>query len=175
MTIELPGAVLRQPLYSAGVMFTYASATAVEGIAHLCGGAISIEELPCRVIVISENEATSSSISQTMSHAGYHVRLVGDARQTLTAAKESHADAVILDLHDASERSTGWVLDVLAADSATANIPTVALGDPASLEPERRRLLDERGVRVLAVSFTPEELLNVIAKTLNERRVPATR
>ncbi len=170
LTIELPGAVLKQPLYGAGVMFTYASASAVEGIAQLCGGAIAIEELPCRVIVVSEHEAMSAGIGRTMSHAGYHVRLVGDARQTLAAARESHADAVIVDLTGSAEHPPEWVFDLLAADDATAGLPAVVLLDPASIGAERRRLLDERGVRVLPVSFTPQDLLTAIAATLNERR-----
>ncbi len=175
LTIELPGAVLKQPLYGAGVMFTYASASAVEGIAQLCGGAISIEELPSRIIVVSEHEGMGASISQTMSHAGYHVRLVGDARQTLAAARESHADAVIVDLTDGIERPPEWVFDLLAADAATAGIPAVVLLDPTSIGADRRRFLDERGVCVLPASFTPQDLLKAIAATLNDRRIPATR
>ncbi len=175
MTIELPGAVLKQPLYAAGVMFTYASAAAVEGIAQLCGGAIAIEELPCRVIVVSGNDATSASVSRTMSHAGYHVRLVGDPRQTLAAAKESHADAVIVDLAEGGEQAAGWVLDLLASDAATSGLPAVALGDLASLEPERQRFLTGRGIRIIPAAFSPQELLKVIAATINDRRIAAAR
>jgi CheY-like chemotaxis protein len=169
MTIELPGAILKQSLFAAGVMFTYASASAVEGIAQLCGGAIAIEELPCRVIVVSVNEETSAALGRTMSHAGYHVRLVGDPRQTLAAAKESHADAVVVDLHD-NERHVGWLLDVLATDAATAALPALVLADADVLDADRRRTLDARGVRVVPPTFSSDELLAAVAETLNARR-----
>jgi CheY-like chemotaxis protein len=104
-----------------------------------------------------------------MSHAGYHVRLVGDPRQTLAAAKESHADAVVVDLHD-NERHVGWLLDVLATDAATAALPALVLADADVLDADRRRTLDARGVRVVPPTFSSDELLAAVAETLNARR-----
>jgi CheY-like chemotaxis protein len=173
LAIELPGgAVLRQPSYAIGVMFTYASASAIEGIAQLCGGAIAIEELPSRVLLVSDDAGINRSVSSTMSQKGYHVRLVTDAREALAAAKESHADLIIVNLKSNRERSMWWVLDLLASDGAVNTIPVVALAEPSAITAEHHRVISERGVALLSPSFSTQELLTLIAVVLRGRQLP---
>jgi hypothetical protein len=51
-----------------------------------------------------------------------------------------------------------------------SDLPALVLGDVDALDPDRRRMFEARGVRVLPATFTPEELLAAVAMTLNARR-----
>lgn len=175
LAIELPGgAVLKQPTYAIGVMFTYASASAIEGIAQLCGGAIAIEELPSRVLLVSDDAAVNRAISNAMSSHGYHVRLVTDAREALAAAKESRADVILVNLTSNRERSMWWVLDVLAADSVVQTIPVIALTGSSAVNADQHRVISERGVALLSPSFTSQDLLRLVAATLQGPQLPTS-
>ena len=168
MTIELPGgAVLKQPAYAVGVMFTSVSAAAMQGVAQLCGGALSIEELPFRVLVVSADAKLNATVSEALSGAGYQIRLVTDAKATIRAAKESGADLAVVDLRERSKPSMWWVLELIESDPVTAGIPLVALADPASLNAELQRHLADRHVRVLPQPFVPADLLSLLAHALH--------
>ena len=146
MTIELPGgAVLKQPAYAVGVMFTSVSAAAMQGVAQLCGGALSIEELPFRVLVVSADAKLNATVSEAL----------------------SGADLAVVDLRERSKPSMWWVLELIESDPVTAGIPLVALADPASLNAERQRHLADRHVRVLPQPFVPADLLSLLAHALH--------
>ncbi len=167
LTIALPGGgVLERPAYVTAVMFTHASASAVQGVAQLCGGAIAIEELPFRVLVVSDDKRINADVGGSLAGAGYQARLVTDAREALAAAQQCHADAAIVNLRLNREPSMWWVLEVLESDPATAGIPLVALAEPASLKPDRRQYLVERRVRLLPLPVSTDDLLALLARTL---------
>lgn len=169
--IELPGgAVLKRPVYALGVIFTYVSAAAMQGIVQLCGGGLSVEELPYRILVVGDDVKLNGVVSSTLTDAGSLVRVVTDARRVLSAAKESPTDAVIADLRLEREPSMWWVLEVLETDPATAGTPLAVLAESASLTPDRRRYLAERRVRLLTQPFTPEELVSVLRGALADDR-----
>jgi CheY-like chemotaxis protein len=100
------------------------------------------------------------------------VRLVTDAREALAAAKESHADVIIVNLQSNRERSMWWVLDLLASDCALNTIPVVALAESSSMTAEHHRVISERGVALLSPSFSTQELLSLVAVVLRGRQLP---
>jgi CheY-like chemotaxis protein len=165
-TIELAGgAILKQASYTVGIVFTQASGAAMQGIAQLCGGALSIEQAPYRVLVVSDDAALGASIGEALIGAGYRARLVTDARGAIGAAKESSADIAVVDLRESSM----WrVLDVLESDPATARIHVLALTGPA-LNAEDQRYLAGKRVQVIAQPFVAKDLLLQLAQALRER------
>lgn len=169
MAVELPGgAVLTGRLHALGVLFTSVSSAAMQAIVQLCGGTLSVEELPYRILVVSDDAVSNAGMSQTLIDFGYQVRPVTDARQVLDAAKESRADAVLIDLAWRGEPSMWWVFEVLKTDPATARIPLVALTEADALKPDRARYLAERRVRVLTQPTARDTLQSVLQDALRE-------
>lgn len=169
--LQLPGgAVLARPLYALGVVFTSVSSAAMQAIVQLCGGRLTVEELPYRILVVGDDAALNAGICQTLTDLGYQVRVVTDARQVVDAAKDSRADAAVIHVALHREPSTWWVVEVLKTDPATALMPLLALAEPASVKPDRARYLAERHVRVLAESPAPEALQLALQDALREAR-----
>lgn len=166
MGITLPGgAVMKQTAYAIGVMFMHMSAAAMQEIAKLCGGAIAIEELPFRILFVSDDPDVNAGINKAISSAGYQVRLVTEPREVIAAAQEGRADAAIVNLRLDRDPSMWWVLEVIECES----VPIIALGDAALLSPGERRRLEERRVEVVPLSSAPQQLLALLARIFNPR------
>jgi DNA-binding response OmpR family regulator len=138
----------------------------MQSIVELCGGSLAVEALPYRLLAVDDDETRNEQICRTLIDAGYVVRLITDPRQAVEAAKESRADAVILNLGLEREPSTWWVLESLAADAETTATPVLALVEPASLRPDRQRYLAARRVRALTAPVTFEDLLSALEAVL---------
>lgn len=169
VTVELPGgAVLKRAAFSLGVVFTTVSSDAMQSIIQLCGGTLTVEELPHRVLVVDDDPVLAGSITQLLTERGYQVRSVSDARQVLVAAKASRADAVLIHLSKVRESSMWWALETLQSDPATASIPVVVLTGPQLVEGDHARYLGERNVRIVTTP-SADALNSAVEEALQPR------
>lgn len=167
--IELSGAVLQREEYALGVVFSRTPAEAVEAITQLCGG-LQLEDVPYRVLVIGDDEASNERVREALTYGGYVARVVSDPRSVASIAKATRADAVVLTLKFDREPSLWWVVEALSSDAATAGLRIVACVDSASLQPDRQRYLRERRVHVAEIPTIPESLLAELDRAMSEER-----
>lgn len=170
VTVELPGgAVLKRAAFSLGVVFTAVSSNAMQSLVQLCGGTLTVEELPYRILAVNDDPVTAGTVTQMLAELGYQVRSVADARQVVAAAKENRADAVLIHLSKEREPSMWWALEILQSDATTARLPVVVLTGPQPVENDRARYLAGRNVRIVT-TLTADGLNSALQAALQPRR-----
>jgi CheY-like chemotaxis protein len=162
--VALPGAVWRQHDFALGVHFLKHHdelAAAIRSLAKQAG----IEHSQARVLVLAKDDEVSRLVEKALSDAEYTPRVLTHSRYAVSTAKRIGAKAIVVHLDIDPQSSASSVLDTLRADPVTAAMPIILCVQQASLH---QHDISDRGLRVLLVPFTPEELVAAVDRAIDE-------
>jgi CheY-like chemotaxis protein len=163
--VALPGAaVWRQHDFALGVHFLKHHdelAAAIRSLAKQAG----IEHSQARVLVLAKDDEVSRLVDKALSDAEYTPRVLTQLRYAVSTAKRIGAKAIVVHLDIDPQPSVRSVLDTLRADPVTAAMPIILCVQHGSL---LQHDIGDRGLRVLLVPFTPEELVAAVDRAIDE-------
>ena len=168
--VELPGAaVWRKQEFALGVHFLEHHAELAAVIASLARQT-GLEHSQARVLVLGNDDAVSRLVDKALADAEYKPHVLTHPRYALTTAKRIGAKAVIVNLEVDAQFSARSIVDTLRGDPATASMPIILCARQAWLQPTYKSYINDRRLRLLLVPFTPEELVAIVDRAIEERR-----
>jgi CheY-like chemotaxis protein len=169
MDVELPGAVWRKQDFALGVHFLEHHAELARVIAAL-GKQTELEHSQARILVLGNDDAVSRLVDKTLADAEYKPQVLTHPRYAVTTAKRIGAKAVIVTLEIDAQFSARSVVDTLRGDPATASMPIILCARQAWLQPTHKSYINDKRLRLLLVPFTPEELVAMVDRVIQELR-----
>lgn len=167
--VELPGAVWRRHDFALGVHFLEHHAELAAAIAALAKQT-GLEHSQARVLVLGNDDDVSRLIDQALVDAQYKPRVLTHPRYAVATAKRIGAKAVIVNLEMDAQFSARSVVDTLRGDPGTASLPVILCARQAWLQPTHKSYINDRRLRLLLVPFTPEELVAMVDRAIEELR-----
>ncbi|HZH30091.1 MAG TPA: response regulator [Pyrinomonadaceae bacterium] len=123
VTLPLVGPEPGLPESLAAATFRKSPPVEAEGVAHALATATGADALPL-VLIIEDDMDAAALLSETISQAGYRVRVARDGTTGLQLARELEPAAVTLDVM--MPGMDGWrVLQTLKSDRSLAQIPVI--------------------------------------------------
>lgn len=167
--VELPGAVWRKQDFALGVHFLehHAELAAVIGSLVKQTG---LEHSQARVLVIGNDDDVSRLVDKALADAEYKPHVLTHPRYAVTTAKRIGAKAVIVSLELDAQFSARSVVDTLRGDPATASMPIILCARQAWLQRTHKSYINDTRLRLLLVPFTPEELVAMVDRAIEEVR-----
>jgi CheY-like chemotaxis protein len=123
-----------------------------------------------KVVVIDDEPDFCAIVQEFVSTLGWQVAICPDGLSAQQCVREEQPDVIILDLWLESPEM-GWVvLETLAADPETAQIPVVVCTGAVDQLRKRAAFLQERDAIVLEKPFDLRELEQVLTEAVIRRR-----
>ena len=169
INVELPGAVWRKQDFAVGVHFLSPHAELAAAIASLAKQT-GLEHSQARVLVVGNDDAVSRLVDKALAEAEYKPEVLTHPQYTAATVKRIGAKAVIVNLEMDAQFSARSVVDTLRGDTATASIPIILCARQAWLQPTHKSYINDRRLRLLLVPFTPEELVAMVDRAVEELR-----
>ncbi|MGE3269504.1 MAG: two-component system response regulator [Chloroflexota bacterium] len=123
-----------------------------------------------RIIVINDDTDFLTLMSELlMDVEGYDVQVCRESQNAYRFVKEYQPDLVVLDIRMDGQES-GWaILECLTLDPATADIPVIVCS--AAIRELRAHAghLERQGIRALPKPFGLDDLLAMVADSLEKR------
>ena len=123
------------------------------------------------LIAVVDHEPVFLRLMQTMlTVAGYRAMTINDGAMAYELIKRDQPQAVIIDSW-LGAREDGWdLLQVLKLDKSTASIPVIVLSsdDPTVVKDRLGSAASGADVPLLFKPFDPDDLLAVVAETLEQ-------
>jgi hypothetical protein len=168
--VELPGAaVWRKQDFALGVHFLEHHAELAAVIACLAKQT-GLEHSQARVLVLGNDDEVSRLVDKTLVDAEYKPHVLTHPRYAVTTAKRIGAKAVIVNLEIDAQFSARSVVDTLRGDPATASMPIILCARQAWLQRTHNSYINDRRLRLLLVPFTPEELVAMVDRAIEDLR-----
>ncbi len=124
-------------------------------------------------LIVDDSAVMRAMIARTLQLSGLpigDIHEASDGEAGARAAREAWIDLALVDLN-MPVKGGEEMIDELRADPESWKLPIVVVSSDAS--PTRQARLRAKGVEIVQKPFTPEQLRDVVLKTLGVFHVPA--